>query len=330
LAFHPNFLVNGLFFVNYTNNPGEDDFDTVIARYTASGDVADLSSGAIVATIAQDFGNHNGGDLHFGSDGFLYIGMGDGGSGGDPFDRSQNLSSLLGKMLRIDINDTAPVARPLCADVGNYAIPATNPFAGGMGPPDGVCPEIWGIGLRNPYRFSFDRETGDIWIGDVGQNAVEEIDLGPPGDGGRNYGWKCREGSQDFDPDAENCPENGIGLIDPVMEYPQQNERCSVTGGYRYRGPLAELTGQYLFGDFCTGEIFAGTEAGGQWSFTTLIDPATSSSDYCPRFDPRFTPNCLTGFGEGEDGEVYVVDRGGRIYRFMEEIEDLIFSDGFE
>ncbi len=324
LAFDPDFSNNGFFYVNYTDNPGGEPFNSIVARYSADDDQAIFGSGVIIASIAQDFSNHNGGDLHFGDDGFLYIGMGDGGSGGDPLNRAQNMGSLLGKMMRIDVSTPPNPSVAKCAGTANYAIPPDNPFAGPVGM-QGICPEIWASGLRNPYRFSFDRETGDLWIADVGQREIEEIDFALAGDGGHDFGWKCKEGTADFDPDADGC--DATPLTDPVMEYGHTGGRCSVTGGYRYRGPLTELTGSYLFGDFCTGEIFLGQQRNSEWAFEVLIDPAIQASDYCP-LTPQGRRDCLSGFGEGEDGEVYVVDRGGRLYRFIP--DELLFADGFE
>ncbi|MEQ8954414.1 MAG: PQQ-dependent sugar dehydrogenase [Gammaproteobacteria bacterium] len=217
IAFHPDYSSNGQFFLNYTNNS----FDTVIARFQVSSDsnLADPNSEQILLTIQQPFSNHNGGQLVFGPDGYLYIGMGDGGSGGDPQNNAQNPQSLLGKMLRIDVDSGSP-----------YAIPADNPFA----QDDFTLDEIWALGLRNPFRFSFDRISGDLFIADVGQDAIEEVHLHRVNTAsGENYGWRLMEGSQCFNP-SSNCNNGALTL--PAFEYSHSGGRCSITGGFRYRG----------------------------------------------------------------------------------------------
>jgi glucose/arabinose dehydrogenase len=287
VAFHPAYPSNGLFFVNYTNIDG----NTVIARYSRSLDpnVADPNSAAILLTINQPFTNHNGGQLQFGPDGYLYIGMGDGGSAGDPLNNGQNLGTLLGKMLRIDVDSAFP-----------YAIPRTNPFVGIAG----ALPEIWALGLRNPWRFSFDRSTGDLFIGDVGQNSWEEVDFQPADSpGGENYGWNRMEGNHCFPP-SSNC--NPVGLILPILEY-DHSAGCSITGGYRYRGTQnPDLMGIYLYGDYCTGRIWGASEqAGGGWTTAELLD----------------TSFAITTLGEDEAGELYVAQyspSGGAIYRIVQ------------
>ncbi|PWT94221.1 MAG: glucose dehydrogenase, partial [Acidobacteria bacterium] len=219
VAFHPNYSNNGFLYVNYTR---KQDGATVVARYQVSaGDpnIADPNSASPVITIAQPYANHNGGQLQFGPDGYLYIGMGDGGSGGDPQNHAQDLESLLGKMLRVDIDHASP-----------YTIPASNPFVGNAN----ALPEIWAYGLRNPWRFSFDRVRGDLWIGDVGQNNWEEVDLqAANSSGGENYGWRLMEGRHCYNP-STGC--NNGTLTFPMIEYGHTNGRCAVTGGYRYRG----------------------------------------------------------------------------------------------
>ena len=316
LAFHPDYASNGLFYVNYTDLPGG---NTVIARYQVSGDadVADAGSRQVVMTIAQDFGNHNGGDIHFGPDGYLYIGMGDGGSGGDPNSRAQDPGELLGKLLRIDVDNPGANPAGACGDVANYGIPADNPFTGDAG----TCSEITAFGLRNPFRFSFDAMTGDLFIGDVGQNRVEEIDFLAAADltSGANFGWDCREGDTDYpmsgDPgdDSPLCDALELGgtLIDPIIAYDSFPSRCSVSGGYRYRGPVGAFQGLYFFGDFCTGEVFAASEDGGAWPFAVVADLSNVSA-----------------FGEGAAGELYVVDYGaGEILLITEPV---IFRSSFE
>src|SRR5438034_1281740 len=276
LAFHPHFVANGFLYVDYTNTAG----DTVIARYQVSADpnVADPSSAQILLTIPQPFSNHNGGQLAFGPDGFLYVGMGDGGGGGDPGNRAQNLGELLGKILRIDVDGASP-----------YAIPATNPFRN----TSGARPEIWAYGLRNPWRFSFDRRTGDLFIADVGQNHIEEVNFQSAASaGGENYGWRRMEGTLCYDPSSE-CNDGTLTL--PILEY-DHSQGCSITGGYRYRGArFPQLVGRYFYGDFCSGRIWGATESDQAWSSTALTD----------------TPPYITSFGEDEGGELYVVHYGG-------------------
>ncbi|MBI5935368.1 MAG: PQQ-dependent sugar dehydrogenase [Chloroflexi bacterium] len=226
LAFHPNYESNGFFYVNYTEEGG----DTVIARFHASGNIADPNSEARLLGVAQPFPNHNGGALAFGPDGFLYIGLGDGGAGGDPLGHGQNVNSLLGKILRIDVNSGEP-----------YAIPSDNPFGN----------EVFHYGLRNPWRISFDSATGDLWIGDVGQGQYEEIDfLHADATGGVNFGWNRYEGFHDY--------ASGTNLNNhtpPMFEY-SHNEGCSVTGGYVYRGAMPEWQGVYFFADYCSGRLW--------------------------------------------------------------------------
>ncbi len=307
LAFHPDYATNGFFYVNYTRDPGAGLDRTVIARYSVSAgdpDLADPSSATTLLEIEQDFSNHNGGNILFGPDGYLYAGMGDGGGGGDPNNRAQNLSSLLGKMLRIDVDSAARGGgvAPDCGLVGNYTIPADNPFVGATG-----CDEIWSYGLRNPWRFSFDRLTGDLLIGDVGQNAWEEIDFEPAGAGGLNYGWDCKEGSSNY-PGGSTCTGP---LVDPILEY-SHGSGCSVTGGYRYRGSrIAGLGGTYLYADYCTGQIWFGTESAGVWSSTEWQNTTLN----------------VTSFGEDESGELYVIDEN-EVHRLQ--LPSSIFTDGFE
>ncbi|MFQ5882972.1 MAG: PQQ-dependent sugar dehydrogenase [Candidatus Methylomirabilales bacterium] len=283
VAFHPRYAANGFFYVNYTNRSG----DTVVARYTVSAnpDRADATTAAVVLIIHQPYSNHNGGQLQFGPDGYLYIGMGDGGSAGDPHGHAQNPNSLLGKMLRIDVS-----AVP-------HAIPKTNPFVG-PGPP---LDEVWALGLRNPWRFSFDRQTGDLYIADVGQDSYEEVDIQPAGSqGGENYGWNIMEGAHCFSPQV-GCPRAGLTM--PVATY-RTGENCAITGGYMYRGTQVRThIGTYIFGDYCSGRIWGlqKTDRGG-WTFRKLLD----------------TDLHISSFGEDEPGELYAVDHGGAIYRLTE------------
>lgn len=276
IAFHPLYRDNGHFYVYYTNRNG----DIVVARYNVSAadpDRADPASGTILLTIPHPtYANHNGGQLQFGPDSFLYIGTGDGGSGGDPNNHGQDLSQLLGKLLRIDVDHGSP-----------YAIPPSNPFAQRAG----ARGEIWAYGLRNPWRFSFDRVNGDLWIGDVGQNEYEEVDLQRATSiGGENYGWRRMEGFHCYNP-ATNCGDPSFTM--PVLEYPHTLGACSVSGGYRYRGTLIpSLRGAYLYGDYCTGTIWAATENGAAWTSKSLF----------------ITTMRISAFGEDLSGELYVLD----------------------
>jgi glucose/arabinose dehydrogenase len=272
LAFHPNYEVTGLFFVNYTDNNG----DTVIARYRVTGDpnVADPNSETVLLHVDQPFPNHNGGVLAFGPDGYLYAGLGDGGSAGDPLGNAQNLDTLLGKILRLDVDSADP-----------YSIPPDNPFGN----------EIWAYGLRNPWRLSFDRATGDLYIGDVGQNAWEEIDFVPAGTpGGINFGWNILEGTHPYDGGQQN------GLTPPVAEY-SHSEGCSVTGGYVYRGSMPEWNGIYLYGDYCTGTVWGLIRSDGGWQNQVLFSDAGR----------------ITSFGQDETGEVYLILDSGQILRLV-------------
>jgi glucose/arabinose dehydrogenase len=286
-AFHPNYVGNGFFYVSYTNTAGA----SVIARYSVSLDPnrADPTSGVIILTIPQPFSNHNGGQLHFGPDGYLYIGVGDGGSGGDPQNNGQDLGTLLGKILRIDVDSGLP-----------FTVPPDNPFVGIVGARD----EIWSFGLRNPWRFSFDRLTGDMFIGDVGQNSWEEVNFQPStSTGGENYGWRLMEGNSCFNP-ATNCNNGTLTL--PILVY-DHGVGCSVTGGYRYRGSKnPNLNGLYLYGDFCTGLIWGAQEDGlGGWNTTVLLDTNFS----------------ISTFGEDESGEIYFAHlsaTNGAIYQVVQ------------
>jgi len=274
LAFHPEYAVNGLFFVNYTDRDGH----TLIARFRVSDDPqrADLGSQARLLYVEQPFANHNGGGLAFGPDGYLYAGLGDGGSGGDPLGNGQNLDTLLGKLLRLDVYGGDP-----------YAIPPSNPLAGGGG-----RPEIWATGLRNPWRFSFDAATGDLYIADVGQGAWEEIDHVQTGPQGLlNFGWNYFEG---LHPHLGTLPEGP--MIQPVAEYAHEDGRCSVTGGYTYRGTaLPEWQGVYFCGDYCTGEVFGLIRtAGDAWQTERLFGVGVN----------------ISTFGVDEAGELYLADLG--------------------
>jgi glucose/arabinose dehydrogenase len=280
LAFHPEFASNGRFFVNYTDTSG----DTVVAEYRAPGgsDRAHPGSARVLLRIDQPYSNHNGGALVFGPDGFLYIGMGDGGSGGDPHGNGQRLNTLLGKLLRIDVDGGRP-----------YGIPEDNPFV----ERSGARPEIWAYGLRNPWRLAFDRATGDLWIGDVGQGEQEEIDLARVGRrGGLNYGWNVMEGTECFSP-SDGCDTEG--LVRPVAVYPT-SLGCAVIGGHVYRGArFPVLQGGYFFADFCAGVVFA------------LDASRQASREPVMLLD---TEHAISSFGEDEEGELYVTDlRSGEL-----------------
>ncbi len=282
VAFHPDYANNGLFFVDYTDKQG----DTVIARYQVSDnpDVADPNSAKILLTIGQPYRNHNGGQLAFGPDGYLYVGMGDGGSANDPENYAQNLGSLLGKLLRLDVDQGDP-----------YGVPQSNPFIN----QEGARPEIWSYGWRNPWRFSFDSATGDMYIGDVGQNQYEEIDFEPAGaPGGLNYGWRLMEGSHCFNP--SDCDPASLDVILPIAEY-DHSQGCSVTGGYVYRGSrFPDLTGLYLYGDYCSGLIWGlRRQADGSWSQAELLQSGL----------------IISSFGQDQAGELYVVDYGGELFQ---------------
>jgi hypothetical protein len=294
LAFHPNYTSNGYFFVNYINNSG----DTVVSRFTVSSsdpNIADENSELIILTITQPFANHNAGDMAFGSDGFLYIASGDGGSGGDPNNYGQNLNSLLGKMLRIDIDNTS--------GGNNYGIPTDNPFFDDGD--ENTLDEIWAYGLRNPWRFSFDKETGDIWIADVGQGNYEEINLASSTEAGLNYGWRCYEGNNIFN--NNDCPDADT-LTFPIGEYPHLGMgsfKCSITGGYRYRGGLfSSFVGIYFFADYCSNEIGTLTQIGGNWVMS---------------FSDAFEGNGWSTFGEDLNGELYIAGlSSGTVYRIID------------
>jgi uncharacterized repeat protein (TIGR01451 family) len=308
LAFHPDYPATPYFYVNYTCAPATlacaTEGDTVIARFQVSADpdVADPSSEVVILTVAQPEDNHNGGQLNFGpTDNYLYIALGDGGGAGDdhgPIGNGQDVTVLLGKMLRIDIDNVQP---PL-----NYAIPPDNPFVNS--PP--AREEIWAYGLRNPWRFSFDRVTADMFIGDVGQACYEEVDFQPAAStGGENYGWRVMEGNHCFDfSNFGNCAFTGCntaGLTLPILEYSGPAD-CSVISGYRYRGAaIPSLVGTYVHGDFCAGEIRGGVESGGTWTSTVLLSPG-----------PGFA---ISTFGEDEAGELYVSDyNAGVVYRIVD------------
>ena len=274
LAFHPDFPDDPRLFVNYTDPNG----DTVISSFPVpDGDQADASAERVLMNIAQPFANHNGGAVAFGPDGMLYIATGDGGSGGDPHGNGQRLDTHLGKILRIDVDAT---------DAGAYGVPADNPFVSRPG----AEPEIWHYGMRNPWRISFDRETGDLWIGDVGQGAWEEVDHAPAGTGGLNYGWNLMEGSHCF-PSGDGCARPELTL--PVTEY-GHDAGCTIIGGYVYRGSVQPmLPGGYVFGDYCSGVLFAIAATASEGTAPVVVGESGRT---------------LSSFGEDEAGEMYATD----------------------
>ena len=334
LAFHPNYAVNGYFYVYYTNNSG----DSIVARYSvSSGDpnVADSNSALKIISIDQDFSNHNGGDLHFSpSDGYLYIGLGDGGSGNDPCDRGQTRDpddivstnscavdtsfinqggnpdsrALLGAMLRIDVDNPGVNVGDACGEGVNYGIPADNPFSDA----NNDCGEIWAWGLRNPYRWGFDRDTGDLLIGDVGQNAREEVNFQPAtSSGGENYGWVCREGSI-ANPGVSCTVANAV---DPIIDLNHNMGVCSVIGGFPYRGPETTWQGTYIYSDFCTGDLYWTVQDNGVWSGLAELTSTFTN---------------VRGFGESEDGRLFYVSSSEIVEITDANYSDIIFADDFE
>ncbi|MDR8390651.1 PQQ-dependent sugar dehydrogenase [Aliifodinibius sp. S!AR15-10] len=288
LAFHPDFANNGYFYVNYTaSNPDV----TIVSRFQVSSDnpnEADPNSEVGILSFSQPYSNHNGGQVSFGPDGYLYIAVGDGGSGGDPQENGQNRSTLLGNILRIDVDNQS--------DGNNYAIPSDNPFAGND---QGYREEIYAYGLRNPWRFSFDANNGQLWTGDVGQNAYEEIDVV---ENGGNYGWNTMEGNHCFDP-SSGCDQSGLEL--PIIDYSQSNGDRSVTGGFVYRGPtLSELEGMYIYADYVSGRIWA-------LDFSDMGNPVNSlllRADFG-----------ISSFGVDQDNELYICGFDGKIHKLEQE-----------
>lgn len=307
LVFDPEYGQNGYFYVNYTEIVAEGEepgIYTRISRFsvTADPDVADPNSEFLIFTIRQPFANHNAGDLNFGPDGYFYFGLGDGGSGGDPGNRAQNPQNLLGKMIRIDVSGTTSTT--------NYLIPPDNPF---VGDPN-TLNEIWALGLRNPWRFSFDGVTGDMYIGDVGQNAWEEIDFQPvTSGGGENWGWRCYEGNAPFETTGCNAPST---YDFPIHVYENLGfpDECAVSGGYVYRGShYPTLDGLYFFADYCSGDIWS-LDTNNGWQLVT---------------EDTFNNELFTTFGENHDGELFVASTSSnRIFQIAERAE-LIESTSF-
>ena len=310
-AFHPNHTNNGKFYINYMDNDG----NTIISEFSTNSKLrANHKSERIILKLKQPYGNHNGGDIQFGPDGYLYISIGDGGKAGDPLNAGQDLSSLFGKIIRIDIEQ-----KP-------YGIPKSNPFFGQKDKRE----EIWAWGLRNVWRFSFDKQTGDKYLADVGQNKWEEVNFEPASSkGGLNYGWRIMEANHCYDP-KENCPTEG--LIKPIIEYPNDAnhpafafriieelsfsetdvEGCSVTGGYVYRGQkIKSMQGQYIFGDYCSGNI---------WTLKVVNGKAINFKNRTEEINiggGEFT-TYISSFGQDSDGEIYIIDYNGGIYKLIE------------
>ena len=284
LAFHPDYINTGYFFVNYTKPNG----DTQVSRFSVDfgdPDIADENSELPIIGFSQPFSNHNGGCLAFGPDGYLYIASGDGGSSGDPGNRAQNINLLLGKLLRIDVDNPS--------GGNNYGIPADNPFVGNPNARE----EIWAYGLRNPWRFSFDFTENNLWIGDVGQGTREEINRANVGEAGLNYGWRCYEGTQPFN--TQNCPPQSE-LTFPLAEYTHAGGNCSITGGYVYRGTAGlDFEGLYFYADYCSGLIGTVDNSG------SLVEHGNYSNNW-------------VSFGEDVNKELYIIDLGGDIYKIIE------------
>ena len=301
-AFHPKHITNGKFYINYMNNDGY----TIVSEFLVNSKLnADHNSERILLKLKQPYRNHNGGDIQFGPDGYLYISIGDGGKAGDPLNAGQDLNTLLGKIIRINV-DQEP-----------YGIPKSNPYYGQKDKRS----EIWAWGLRNVWRFSFDKKTGDIYYGDVGQNKWEEINFEPASsNGGINYGWRIMEANHCYDP-KENCPQKG--LTKPIIEYPNdanymmilgggsqtETEGCSVTGGYVYRGKkIKSISGVYIFADYCSGNIWTTrVENGIAKNFKNRTDEINIGGG-------DFT-TYISSFGQDSDGEIYIVDYNGGIYQ---------------
>ncbi len=318
VAFPPNFSTSQVFYVYFTDNRAGNQGNNVLARFHVSPvdpDVADPNSGEpLLGFPHPNQTNHNGGQLMFGPDDNLYIGTGDGGGSGDPYENAQNLDALLGKILRLDVGGATPVLPtpgpnslylPLIANAAGmpYRIPPDNPFVGDPNALD----EIWAYGVRNPWRFSFDRATGDLWIGDVGQGSWEEIDYQPAASsGGQNYGWDCREGLHAYtDTNGDlnaNC--TGLTFVDPIYDYPHDSGRCSITGGFVYRGAAyTALQGIYFYADYCSGGVWGVQPDGEAW--------AASGELVNAGFGP-------SAFGESEAGELYLVRLDGTIFQVVE------------
>ncbi|MBL4773451.1 MAG: PQQ-dependent sugar dehydrogenase [Alcanivoracaceae bacterium] len=298
LDFDPNFSTNGYFYVSYTTS-GVNSGDSIIERYqVSSGNVnsADINSGVTLMRVQQPRSNHNGGNILFGEDGYLYIGLGDGGKQGDPDNNAQSLDRLLGKMLRIDVDpdiifkNSLEIDNKCGLDATDYYIPENNPFA----EDNNSCGEVWAYGLRNPWRWSFDKQSGGLLIGDVGQSTIEEINfVDASSTGGEHYGWNCREGNLSHP--SGTC-DMGDTYIEPVISHTHNGDGyCSITGGYMYQGPIVGLQGLYVYADFCQGDINFATPSTGTWSESTFTTIGFG----------------IASFGEDESGNIYVLNHSG-------------------
>lgn len=328
LAFDPDFASNGTLYIVYSGTGANGE---ILRRLVASNPSANTFSGSDTEVMRVPlFYNHNGGDIHFGPDNYLYWGTGSGTGSFDPEDLAQNLWKktvsnnsyfLMGKILRLDVrNATGSATSEMCgATTGqpaSYSIPAGNPYSGSSN----TCDEIWLYGFRNPWRWSFDRVNGDLWIGDVGEGNWEEVSYRPASGGSnRNFGYPQCEGNHFGRPSGAgtNCPAS-YGSVAPMIEYSHANQRCSVAGGYNYRGPIGPLNGHYIFGDSCSSEIFIGVQGGGS---TFTVFPSGIAPGY----------GTVSAFGEGQNGDLYVVDhQNGRVWRFDSNASDMIFANGFD
>jgi len=288
LVFHPNFADNGKFFINYTQENNEGSLSTIVSQFfvdASDPDIADPESEIIILQFTQPYANHNGGDIKFGPDGYLYVASGDGGWGGDPQGYGQNRTTMLGKILRIDVDKTS---------LGqNYGIPLDNPFVSDSS----TFPEVWAYGVRNPWRISFDMEKGDLYIADVGQDKWEEVNFQDSSStGGQNYGWNKMEGFHCY---KEGCDLDDNTLTLPILEYAHLQGACSITGGYVDRGKNKYLNGRYFYGDYCNGNIWATKRIDNEWSVDLMCE----------------TGFAISSFGQDTDGNVYVVDLKGAIYK---------------
>lgn len=318
LAFHPDFASNRKFYVYYTRDPGPGLDRSVLAMYQQNAVTDNIANttATLLMEFEQEADNHNGGDLHFGADGYLYIASGDGGGSGDQYNNAQNKNTLKGKILRIDVDGAPPPGGELCGISAQYGIPAGNAFPGnGNG-----CDEILHFGLRNPWKFSFDAQTEEMYIGDVGQGLWEEVDNAAFGASGLNFGWSCREGKHEYD-SGEVCP----SAVEPIFEYSSGSGsgNCAVTGGYVYRGSSTSLWGQYVYADYCSSRVwFASRNSGGTWQSSEWTDAA-------PILERP------VAFGQDEHCELYVADLGanpnsnlGKVYRIDD--PEVIQRSGFE
>ncbi|HZI92781.1 MAG TPA: PQQ-dependent sugar dehydrogenase [Patescibacteria group bacterium] len=339
MAFDPDYATNGFFYLNYTEGPILGPWFTVVARYSVtpgSPDLGDPDSEVRLLRFSQPENNHKGGQLQFGPDGMLYVSTGDGGGGGDAHGtcgNGQELSALLGKMLRIDVRgiDPASVAPDCGGATAGYRVPSGNPFADGLG---GLCDEVWSYGLRNPWRSSFDAATGDLYVADVGQNCWEEINYTPAGVGGKNYAWRMMEGTHCFNPSTPSTcnptpatcgtvpPCNDPSYARPILDYGHTAGACSVTGGYVYRGcQMPNYSGIYFYGDYCAGFIRGLRVSGGV---------ATNLQDYTSQLDPGASLLfSLTSFSVDVQGEIYITDRDGIVLRIVPPFPSLeVSGDG--